>query len=257
MFALSHHIVVQYSAFKTGQTIDGKFGMFGDYALLGDDIVIGNRLVAKHYKETMKSLGVELSEAKSHESTRFVEFAKNSWYIDDDSKCHNVSGVPLNGILKAKSVPFELASELRRLIQRSTIRKPDVSDPKDLSRFVSQAFMLRESICMNKINKLTRHLMDWLRVIEAYEWVKSYCNNTLGPTQRHCNHSPESTYKFYTSVLLEDVREFIRRTQTNLISNIVKSEKKVESLHKEITEYCLRERNRVGFPDLSVISYQP
>lgn len=78
MFALSHHIVVQYSAFKTGQTIDGKFGMFGDYALLGDDIVIGNRLVAKHYKETMKSLGVELSEAKSHESARFVEFAKNS-----------------------------------------------------------------------------------------------------------------------------------------------------------------------------------
>lgn len=40
--------------------------------------MIGEPLVAKRYKEVMKGLGVELSDAKSHESVKFVEFAKNS-----------------------------------------------------------------------------------------------------------------------------------------------------------------------------------
>lgn len=257
MFALSHHVIVQYSAFKTGQSSQGKFGEFGEYALLGDDIVIGNRVVAEHYKRTMKSLGVELSEAKSHESKVFVEFAKNSWYINDNKEVINVTGVPLNGILQAKSVPYELALELRRLINRGTLRKPNVTVSNDLLEFVSHLYCIPLDVNRKKVLKLYTHVTDWFRTIEAYEWVKSYCNNTLSPTQRHCNHSPEDTYKHYTAVLLDDVKEFIKRTQKDLINNIVKSKARISSLQDEMTRYCFRELGREDLPDLSVLEYQP
>jgi len=77
MFSLSHHIVVQYSADKAGYQVP-----YTGYALLGDDIVIGDRDVALHYKETIKSLGVEFSKAKSHEGQVLVDFAKRLWLRD-------------------------------------------------------------------------------------------------------------------------------------------------------------------------------
>lgn len=46
------------------------------YALLGDDIVIGNAAVGELYIETLNSLGVEVSLPKTHKSCVFYEFAK-------------------------------------------------------------------------------------------------------------------------------------------------------------------------------------
>jgi len=49
---------------------------FTEYALLGDDIVIGDKLVAERYKLIINSLGVEISESKTHVSNDTYEFAK-------------------------------------------------------------------------------------------------------------------------------------------------------------------------------------
>jgi len=46
------------------------------YALLGDDIVIGNKVVAERYLEIISDLGVEFSEMKTHISKDSYEFAK-------------------------------------------------------------------------------------------------------------------------------------------------------------------------------------
>jgi len=46
------------------------------YLILGDDIVIRGTDVALAYKEIMTSIGVEISEAKSHVSNDSFEFAK-------------------------------------------------------------------------------------------------------------------------------------------------------------------------------------
>jgi hypothetical protein len=47
------------------------------YCILGDDIVIGNKIVAERYIHLITSeLGVEVSESKTHISTTFMEFAK-------------------------------------------------------------------------------------------------------------------------------------------------------------------------------------
>jgi hypothetical protein len=57
--ALLHHFVVQEAAKMSGLTL------FSNYVLLGDDIVIGSKVVAENYMSVMKSLGMEISIHKS------------------------------------------------------------------------------------------------------------------------------------------------------------------------------------------------
>lgn len=46
------------------------------YALLGDDIVIGDKEVAILYLECLRDLGVGVSDLKTHVSDSLFEFAK-------------------------------------------------------------------------------------------------------------------------------------------------------------------------------------
>jgi len=70
-FSLNHHFTVQWAAHRAGVKTP-----FLDYRLLGDDIVIRNDDVAKHYLELMDLLGVEISSAKTLVSENSFEFAK-------------------------------------------------------------------------------------------------------------------------------------------------------------------------------------
>jgi hypothetical protein len=69
-FTLTHHLVVQYCAFKCG------IFPFTNYIILGDDIVIKNNKVARAYIKFMTALGVEISNHKTHVSKDTYEFAK-------------------------------------------------------------------------------------------------------------------------------------------------------------------------------------
>lgn len=80
LFALCHHFIVWYSA---DRVYPGR--KFQKYALLGDDIVIGDSLVAKVYQEVMTELGVGISAPKSWISERGgLEFAKKFRIQDRD-----------------------------------------------------------------------------------------------------------------------------------------------------------------------------
>lgn len=70
MLALTHHIIVQCAALNIGKP------NFRAYAVLGDDIVIADDLVASEYLRLMKMLGVDINLAKSLQSKDFCEFAK-------------------------------------------------------------------------------------------------------------------------------------------------------------------------------------
>lgn len=70
MLAVTHHVLVRYSALMCG------IKSFKDYAVLGDDIVIANDLVAKQYQLIMDTLGVSINLSKSVQSKDFAEFAK-------------------------------------------------------------------------------------------------------------------------------------------------------------------------------------
>jgi hypothetical protein len=87
MLALTHHAIVQFAAYRAGMR-----GWFMGYAVLGDDIVIGNEGVAKHYLRVMEILGVEIGLAKSLISNNgSCEFAKRFYRSGVD-----VSGLPWN-----------------------------------------------------------------------------------------------------------------------------------------------------------------
>lgn len=71
MLALTHHYVVRLAARRVG-ILD-----FGDYAVLGDDVVIANDLVASSYHSIMVDiLGVKINMSKTLVSEHSFEFAK-------------------------------------------------------------------------------------------------------------------------------------------------------------------------------------
>lgn len=72
MLALTHHVIVQIAASRSGRS-----ELFLDYALLGDDICIADKAVADHYLAIMRDLGVEINLSKSLvSSSNVLEFAK-------------------------------------------------------------------------------------------------------------------------------------------------------------------------------------
>lgn len=71
MLALTHHVLVRASALRVG------LSDFRDYAVLGDDVVIANTMVAKSYHHLMTTvLGVDINLSKSLVSSHSLEFAK-------------------------------------------------------------------------------------------------------------------------------------------------------------------------------------
>lgn len=77
MLAMTHHAIVQLAA---SRAYPKKPSWFLDYALLGDDIVLADKLVAKEYLGLMATLGVDVGLAKSLvSSTGSLEFAKRTW----------------------------------------------------------------------------------------------------------------------------------------------------------------------------------
>nr|QIP68032.1 RNA-dependent RNA polymerase [Erysiphales associated mitovirus 1] len=115
VFALTHHLVVAWAAFKAR-----KLSVrFNQYILLGDDIVIKDRYVASQYITIMNRLGVEVSPHKTHVSPHTYEFAKR-WIREGVE----ITGLQLKGILTnfdIQSAYNSIASYLREV---STIGNP-------------------------------------------------------------------------------------------------------------------------------------
>jgi hypothetical protein len=96
MLALTHHFIVQVAAWTTGITPKDK--IFMGYAVLGDDIVIYDKIVAKAYHSIILSLGVECNLNKSITSPKGLglEFAKKTFWGSND-----ISPTPLKEFYSA------------------------------------------------------------------------------------------------------------------------------------------------------------
>ena len=85
---LSHHFVIWKACKNKGikwKTLP--------YAMLGDDLVIGNQTVALEYCRLIRTLGVHWSKEKTHVSKHFFEFDKRfHWNVK------NISPFPLSGL---------------------------------------------------------------------------------------------------------------------------------------------------------------
>jgi len=84
MLALTHHFVVQLAAYRVRKLVD----WFPAYAVLGDDIVIGDKRVAEEYYRIMvEALGVSINRSKSlvAEVGISMEFAKRFIWRGQDA----------------------------------------------------------------------------------------------------------------------------------------------------------------------------
>lgn len=99
-FAVAHHYIVYYCCRETGKDWSSL-----PYCLLGDDIVIGDSIVGEKYLSVMRSLGVEISELKTHKSTDLYEFAKRLFY-----KGHEISPFPISALKESTKQIYRLVS---------------------------------------------------------------------------------------------------------------------------------------------------
>jgi len=77
------------------------------YCLLGDDIVIGDKRLAEEYLKVIKSLGLEVSELKTHISPVLYEFAKRLVYKDQE-----ITPFPISALAESESRSYILTSLL-------------------------------------------------------------------------------------------------------------------------------------------------
>jgi hypothetical protein len=105
MLAFTHHFIVQAAAWHAGVCPVGS--LFRDYAVLGDDLVIGNSRVRKSYLLIVAALGVECGIAKSIISPKgtAIEFAKRTFWKGVD-----VSPIPILEFVMANLTLAEAVS---------------------------------------------------------------------------------------------------------------------------------------------------
>jgi hypothetical protein len=108
MLALVHHFIVQFCAVRCNVS-QGRW--FTEYAIVGDDIVIGNARVAKAYLSVMSTLGVGIGLHKSliSASGTAVEFAKRTFYCGMD-----VSPIPFTELQAAFQAPSAAVEFIRK-----------------------------------------------------------------------------------------------------------------------------------------------
>jgi hypothetical protein len=94
--AITHHFLVQASAWRIGRVPLGKW--FKDYAILGDDLVIFNKEVADEYRRVIALIGMNIGLHKSILSNNgsVIEFAKRIFHNGVD-----VSPVPFKEFFAA------------------------------------------------------------------------------------------------------------------------------------------------------------
>jgi hypothetical protein len=76
LFALAHHLVVEYCAYKTRRFYDVKrTKVHLTYKLIGDDVIITDKRTARYYANVMESLGLTINKGKTVESFPSSEFS--------------------------------------------------------------------------------------------------------------------------------------------------------------------------------------
>nr|QJX15643.1 putative RNA-dependent RNA polymerase [Pea associated mitovirus 1] len=149
VFTLSHHILVRIAALMVG------LPQFNQYAILGDDIVIANALVAEKYKSIIKDLGVDISDSKSHISNTKYEFAKR-WY--DNSV--EFTGAQLNAFTN-KSIGWNsLINEYKELCVKWKIDEFETETRKIYNLFQ----IVWPNYSYGRLNRVTKRAITFLKL---------------------------------------------------------------------------------------------
>nr|QDH91115.1 MAG: RNA-dependent RNA polymerase [Mitovirus sp.] len=164
-FALTHHYLIYHCCRELGirwKTLP--------YALLGDDIVIGNDKVAGMYKEIITDLGVEFSLAKTHTSKNFYEFAKRI-YLDD----HEITPFPVSALAESHK-----SFGMMTVLLLETLQKGWVFDdiPSSVAKFYG-VVMNRSSSYQCRIKERSWQFEGVLRTVQGTLPANEFLNSLI------------------------------------------------------------------------------
>jgi hypothetical protein len=151
VFALCHHIIVQYVCWQ--------FNCPQHYILLGDDIVIGGEKLATEYMKIMNQLGVEISPHKSHVSSNTYEFAKR-WF----HKGREVSPVQVSAFQETWKNYTLCLTTFRSYLSRGFIPANFAPAEEVLySLFIVMGVFPRKAMNLYHKVKAVNHLYQWIQ----------------------------------------------------------------------------------------------
>lgn len=230
MLATTHHVIVQIAAQNAGYS-----GLFQDYSILGDDIVIANRDVAVKYQILMKDLGLEINLSKSLISDiGVIEFAKRWFHNDIDLS----PGSPAL-ITRVLADPSYLPTLVLDLLNRgiNTMGDPEKffsSSPlskinKDKIKFALLPFgsgdFLKWLIPEMDINSFSREdLVAFVKLIDKTFNDFAYKFNFKGSVmdQKNLNSSPLDPMRtFFVFIEGEGLKQFQIHSTTILTGNLI------------------------------------
>lgn len=177
MLALTHHFIVQLAARRAGH-----YGWFPFYLVLGDDLVIFDKQVAKEYLIIMEDLGVGIGLAKSLQSKSCFEFAKRYIYRGKD--------LPIVSF-KEMDVAMSSLDALLMLLHRHRGNDWRIADVMKLKGFGYQA-LSQLTVRLDLLPSYRRLLIVWLSFpgvskYSAQDWISWFSLSALGQSDRSLN----------------------------------------------------------------------
>jgi hypothetical protein len=222
MLALTHHVIVQVAAIKAGVV-----GLFKDYCVLGDDVVIANDEVAVQYKLLIQQFGMDISEGKSICSSTFTEFAKRLKGYDN----LDISPIGAGLILLAVRYKANIAFVIQNLLERSLMTVWSVFHelellPKEYRRYI----VLVRFVVSRYIHNNMKCCSDLREKDLRTAFISWFCGHT------------------YQLVLVH-----------SLINNDIMSELRNswKSIKQNINRGLFISQSRVGMPDLTELLFLP
>jgi hypothetical protein len=167
MLALTHHVIVRYSALNV--KINPKKLL---YAVLGDDMAMANKKVAKAYADLFLGLGMEINPIKGFDGC-VLEFAKQLWSINK----YNLSPFgSKNVLLFMRNVEFlpSILQELNTkrfpqfLRKKDALRSPRIPlvTADSLEKLISSLFFQKKKLLQDK-SQLSEKEMELVKHQEA------------------------------------------------------------------------------------------
>jgi hypothetical protein len=178
MLALTHHAIVQFAAYRTKRFS----GWFDLYAVLGDDIVIGDRYVAAEYVEIMDTLGVKIGFSKSIISKNLsIEFAKRFFY-----KGVEVTPLPLVGV----AVSWLGVSGVPEIVKTVKERTGKLLSLASISKCIGLGYKACSSASTRRIKDMPNMLRSIVVLLtrpgasmgvnDLWEWIRLKRYNSFG-----------------------------------------------------------------------------
>jgi len=199
-FTLAHHVLIRSCFSEMGIEPTKR------YLVLGDDVVIANRSVARLYMKRLTELGVKTSPIKTLVSRDTLEFAKRIWKNGVE-----ISPIPVSGFISTRHRIHLLVPFLCSLVTRGYGKRREV--PNRITGLLSNLKVGRSS-------RLTFKALAFMTVSDIIHGITSEVQGlkTLATYMNLPEISCSSDLRIVSNAIFSDVVMRIRNKKSKTIS---------------------------------------